>query len=219
MTVRLLVVDDDPVFRAGLTVLAGDTGALEVVGEASAGGEALAAALAALDPAPDVVLMGLRLLDHSAIEIIRTLTGRASPAPKVLVLSATEDDDAVVAVLRAGARGYIVKGHMSRADLLRAIHIVAGGGAVFCPEVATRLDTYFSVMHAVPGRTSFPSLTDREREILDLLARGHNNRRIARELVLAEKTVRNHVSHVFAKLSVPDRTAAAVRARDAGMGI
>jgi DNA-binding NarL/FixJ family response regulator len=164
--------------------------------------------------------MDLRLGDSSGIEVTRALTaGNLSGArrPRVLVVSVSEDDDSVVAAMRAGASGYLVKG-ASREDLIRGIRIVADGGAVFGREVAERLKAYFSVLHEVPSRAAFPDLTDRERQILDLIARGHDNRRIARELVLAEKTVRNHITHIFMKLQVTDRMSAAVRARDAGLG-
>jgi DNA-binding NarL/FixJ family response regulator len=135
----------------------------------------------------------------------------------VLFVSSSADDHAVMAALRVGARGYMVKGAV-REELLRGVRTVATGGAVFSPTVAARLSRYFSAVHELPGRAAFPELTDREREVLDLVARGMNNRRIARQLVLSEKTVRNHVSHIFAKLHVSDRVEAAVRARNAGLG-
>jgi DNA-binding NarL/FixJ family response regulator len=102
--------------------------------------------------------------------------------------------------------------------VLQAVRTVAGGGAVFSPAVADRLGGFFGSLGSVAGRAAFPELTEREREVLDLVARGHDNRRIARELVLSEKTVRNHVSNVMTKLDVSDRAAAAVRARNAGLG-
>jgi DNA-binding NarL/FixJ family response regulator len=135
----------------------------------------------------------------------------------VLVMTMSTDDDAVVAAMRAGARGYVVKG-AGRAELLHAVRTAAAGGAVFSPQVADRLGAYFAGLAALPGRESFPELTDREREVLDHLARGHDNRRIARELFLSDKTVRNHVSNVLAKLGVEDRAAAAVRGRNGGLG-
>jgi DNA-binding NarL/FixJ family response regulator len=220
MTVRVFLVDDHPTFRAGLRVILDDADTMEVVGEAATGDEAVHT-LRALRPIADVVLMDLRLGDSSGIEATHAITANgesSTPAPRVLVISAAEEDDAVVGALRAGAHGFLVKG-VSRQELLRGIHVVADGGAVFSPPVAARLSTYFSVVHDLPCRAAFPQLTGRERQILDLLARGLDNRRIARELVLAEKTVRNHITSVFVKLQVTDRTAAAVRARDAGLGL
>jgi DNA-binding NarL/FixJ family response regulator len=127
------------------------------------------------------------------------------------------DDDAVVAAIRAGARGYVVKG-AGRADLLQAIRTVAAGGAVFSPTVADRLGDFFTGMAAASGREVFPQLTEREREVLDLMARGYENRRISRELYLSDKTVRNHVSNVMTKLDVESRSEAVRRARQAGLG-
>jgi DNA-binding NarL/FixJ family response regulator len=133
------------------------------------------------------------------------------------VITMSDDDDAVVAAMRAGARGYVVKG-AGRADLLHSVATVAAGGAVFSPAVAARLVGYFSGLAAQPGREMFPQLSEREREILDLVARGHDNRRIARELFLSDKTVRNNVSTLLAKLEVADRAEAIARARRAGLG-
>jgi DNA-binding NarL/FixJ family response regulator len=217
MTVRVFVVDDYPLFRAGVRSALASIGSLDFAGEAGSGDEAVRT-LARLEPAADVILVGLQPPDRTGIDVTRRLSAEFGPrGSRVLVVSAQEDDDAVVSALRAGAYGYLVR-WMDREELLRAIETVAAGGAVFSPMVADRLRTYFSAVHDLPGRLAFPALTDREREILDLLARGHDNRRIARTLVLSEKTVRNHVSKVFMKLQVNKRTEAAVRARDAGLG-
>ncbi|GGO87584.1 response regulator [Wenjunlia tyrosinilytica] len=220
MSVRVFLVDDHPLFRAGVRLAMEDADDLEVVGEASTGEEAVPA-LRSPDMAADVVLMDLLLPGRSGIETTRALITEAPPgttAPRVLIVSMSDEDDAVVAAIRAGAHGYLVKG-TPREELLRAVRTVAEGGAVFSSAVAARLSGYFSAVHDLPGRAAFPQLTERERQILDLLARGYTNRRIARELVLSEKTVRNHVSHVFTKLQVTDRTEATVRARDAGLGV
>lgn len=210
---RVLLVDDHPLFLDGVkAALMGDPD-LEVVGTAGDRASALTQA-AALEP--DVVLMDLNLPDGSGIDATRELLA-ARPSVRVLVMTMSADDDAVVAAMRAGARGYVVKG-AGRGDLLQAVRTVASGGAVFSPGVADRLGAFFSGLAAQPGRETFPQLTDREREVLELLARGYDNRRIARELFLSDKTVRNHVSNVLARLEADDRADAIGRARRAGMG-
>ena len=213
MSVRVLVVDDHPLFRDGVrTALSGEAD-LEVVGEADDVASALARV--AEDP-PDVILMDLNLPDASGIEATRAVLA-GHPSVRVLVMTMSQDDDAVVAAMRAGARGYVVKG-AGRRDLVDSVRTVAAGGAVFSPEVADRLAGYFTGLAAVPGREAFPQLTDREREVLELLARGLDNRGIARELFLSDKTVRNHVSNLLAKLEVESRSDAVMRARNAGLG-
>ena len=213
MSVRVLVVDDHPLFRDGVRTALSGEGDLELVGEA----EDVASAVeqvAAL--APDVVLMDLNLPDASGIEATRTLMS-SHPDLRVLVMTMSTEDDAVVAAMRAGARGYVVKG-AGRRDLVDSVRAVASGGAVFSPEVADRLAGYFTGLAAVPGREVFPQLSEREREVLELLARGHDNRGIARELFLSDKTVRNYVSNLLAKLEVETRSEAVIRARNAGLG-
>ncbi len=212
-TRRILLVDDHPLFRDGVRAALAGAEDLEVVGEAEdvAGAVALAAELG-----PDVVLMDLGLPDGSGIDATRAILA-ASPSVRVLVMTMTSDDEAVVAAMRAGARGFVVKGS-GRADLLRSVRSVADGQAVFGPDVADRLTAYFSSLASVPGRDAFPQLTEREREVLELMARGFDNRRIARELFLSDKTVRNHVSNVMAKLDAEDRAEAVLRARNAGLG-
>jgi DNA-binding NarL/FixJ family response regulator len=210
---RVLLVDDHPLFLDG--VRAALTGAedLEVVGEAHDVAEAVELA-GRLEP--DVVLMDLNLPDGSGIDATRAVL-REDAGIRVLVMTMSADDDAVVAAIRAGARGYVVKG-AGKADLLQAVRTVAAGGAVFSPTVADRLGGFFTGVAAAPAREAFPQLTEREREVLDLVARGYDNRRIARELFLSDKTVRNHVSNIVDKLGAPDRAEAILRARRAGLG-
>jgi DNA-binding NarL/FixJ family response regulator len=210
---RLLLADDHPLFRDGLQALIGSVNDLEVVGEAATGLEVVERCL---ELQPDVVLMDLHLPELNGIEATRRVV-EASPHVGVLVLTMVEDDDAVFAAMRAGARGYLVKGS-SQGEILAAIRAVGSGEAVFGPAIARRLMDYFS---SSPGRSAqaFPELTAREREVLELIARGEGNAAIARELGISQKTVRNHVSNVFTKLRVVDRAQAIVKARDAGIGV
>ena len=209
MSVRVLVADDHPFFRQGLRTLVDASQELELVGEATDGREAVRLAR---ESAPDVVLMDLRMPGLSGIEATRAVVA-ADPDIRVLVLTMYEDDDSVFAAMRAGARGYLLKG-AGEAEVLRAIRAVASGDAIFGPAIAARLTAYFT--DQTPK--IFPQLTDRERDVLQLLAEGRNNEAIAHELALSRKTVRNHVSNLFNKLQVIDRGQAIVKAREAGMG-
>ena len=211
---RVLTADDNASFREGLSALLLSAPDLEVVGEAGDGGEAVRLAA---ELQPDVVLMDLDMPGTSGIEATRRILD-TSPHIAVLVVSMFEDDDSVFAALRAGARGYLLKG-APKAEILRAIRAVVSGEAIFGPTIAKRLIGYF----AAPRPTSappeaFPELTEREREILALVAKHETNPEIARRLRLSPKTVRNHVSNIFAKLRVADRAAAIIRAREAGLG-
>jgi len=209
----VLLVDDHPLFLDGVRAALSTSPGIDVVAEAHTAADAieLAAALA-----PDVVLMDLNLPDGSGIDATREVVA-VSPRSHVLVITMSADDDAVVAAMRAGARGYVVKG-AGRRDLVQAVTTVASGGAVFSPAVAARLSTFFAGLADQPGREMFPQLSAREREVLDLMARGMDNRRIARALFLSDKTVRNHVSAVLTKLDAGDRADAIARARRAGLG-
>lgn len=210
---RILLVDDHPLFLDGVRAALTGAADLEVVGEAHDGEGAVARAA---ELAPDVVLMDLNLPDVSGVDATARILA-ATPGVRVLMMTMSADDDAVVAAMRAGARGYVVKG-AGREDLLHAIRTVAAGGAVFSPSVADRLGRFFTGLATGGGREAFPQLTGREVEVLDLVARGLENRRIARELHLSDKTVRNHVSNVLAKLGVADRSEAIARGRAAGLG-
>ncbi|MCX5380530.1 response regulator transcription factor [Streptomyces sp. NBC_00091] len=211
--VRVVIVEDHPLFRVGLRSALESADDIHVVGEA----ETLADLAPVVEAGrPQVVVMDLSLPDGSGIEATRRLT-EENPGLSVLVLTMADDDGTLLAALHAGARGYLVKG-AGREEVLHAVRTVAAGGAVFGPDVAARI----AVLATGGGRREaerlFPALTAREVEVLDLVARGYDNRRISRELFLAEKTVRNHITHIFEKLDVATRAEAVARARDAGLG-
>jgi DNA-binding NarL/FixJ family response regulator len=206
----VLIADDHPVFRSGLTALLATEGNVEVIGEADNGRTAIQLAE---DLQPDIVVMDLHMPEVDGVTATRAIT-QSSPHVAVLVLTMFDDDDSVFAAMRAGARGYLLKGS-NHAELVRAVHVIGSGGAVFGPAVAAKVMDYFARR---PPATAFPQLTDREHEILDLLAEGLNNVRIAARLQISDKTVRNHVSNVLTKLAVSDRAQAIVRAREAGLG-
>ncbi|TKK88005.1 response regulator transcription factor [Herbidospora galbida] len=207
---KVLLADDHPLLRHGLRALLEQVGGAEVVGEASDGEEAVAMALSLN---PDVVVMDLVMPGVGGLEATRRLIDQR-PDLGVLVLTMSEDDASVFAALRAGARGYVLKGTAGE-DFLAAVTAVARGEAVYGPAVARRIRRFLTTG---PGTGPFPELTQREREILDLLANGKTNAEIAKALYLSLKTVKNHLTSVFAKLQVADRAQAVVRARQAGLG-
>jgi len=210
--VRVLIADDHPIFRDGLRALLATDDSIQLVGEAADGGD-VQRMVEQLQP--EIVLMDLHMPGVDGVAATREIVQR-SPDVAVIVLTMFDDDDSVFAAMRAGARGYLLKG-TKQADLIRAVHLVASGGAMFGPAVAQRMIEYFSrPRHSVV--MPFPQLTDREHEILDLLAQGQPNPSIAARLAISEKTVRNHVSNIFTKLAVADRAQAVVRAREAGLG-
>jgi DNA-binding NarL/FixJ family response regulator len=209
---RLVVADDHPAFRRGLEMMLADAPGIELVGVAGTGQEAVDLSDAAR---ADVVLMDLRMPGLDGIEATRRIMRAARP-PAVVVLTMFEDDDSVFAAMRAGARGYLLKG-ADEEEIVRAIRSVAAGEAIFGPEVASRVVEHFA-SGASSTAAAFPSLTGREREVLELIAAGKGNATIAHELMISLKTVRNHVSNVFTKLQVSDRSAAIVKARRAGLG-
>jgi DNA-binding NarL/FixJ family response regulator len=211
--IRVLVADDHPVFRRGLVGVLADDPGVEIVGEAADGEEVLALCATT---SPDVVLMDLHMAGTGGVEATRRLTEQ-QPQVTVLVLSMLDDDESVHAALQAGARGYLVKGADGE-HILGAVRAVAAGEAVFGTDVAGRILDLLTAQRRSARRGPFPMLTDREEELLRLIANGASNADIARRLVLSDKTVRNHITNIFAKLGVTDRAQAIVRARDAGLG-
>ena len=208
---RVLVVEDHPLFRKGVVALLDAVPDLSVEGVAVSGEDAVARAP---ELRPDVVLMDLQLPGMSGIEATRAIVA-AEPDVRVLVLTLFEDEHSVFLALRAGARGYVLK-DADEDELTDAIRAVARGEAIFGQAVAGRVLAYFA--QPKPAPDVFPELTDREREVLGLIARGHPNPSIARTLFLSPKTVANYVSAIFTKLQVADRAEAMIRAREAGLG-
>lgn len=211
-SLRILIADDHPLFRRGMRTLLMATPDIEVIGEATTGQEAIELA-AALQP--DVILMDLQMPQMSGFEATRQIVHR-SPQIRVLVVTLFEDDASVFTALRAGARGYVLKDAQEE-EILRAIRSISNGEAIFSPAIATRLMDFFAAPHPSVPKEIFPTLTEREREILQWLARGSTNHEIAKRLALSVKTVNNYVSTIFSKLQVTDRAQAIVRARDAGL--
>jgi DNA-binding NarL/FixJ family response regulator len=209
----VLVADDHLIFRDGLRALLASTPDAELVGEAATGEEAIALASSLQ---PDLVLMDLQMPDLNGIEATRRIV-HDSPHIRVLVVTMFEDDSSVLAAMRAGARGYLLKG-ATHAEMARAIRAVGEGEAIFSPAIAARLMEFFASFRPAVTPQVFPELSDREREILDLIAQGHKNPDIAARLVLSPKTVRNHVTNILSKLQVADRSEAIIRAREAGLG-
>lgn len=206
--IRVLVADDHPVVRGGLAALLGTLDGLQVVAEAADGEAAVREALLGR---PDVAVLDLRMPRLDGIEATRRLRA-ALPQTAVLVLTMFDDDDLVADALDAGARGYLLKGAEPE-EIERAVRAVAAGSAILAPEIATR------ALQRQAGRTEpFPTLTAREREVLDQIARGLSNPVIAERLGVAVKTVGNHISAIFLKLGIATRAEAIVLARDAGLG-
>jgi DNA-binding NarL/FixJ family response regulator len=211
--VRVVIADDHPVFRGGLRAMLEVEEGVEVVGEASNGTETVAL----VDRVqPDLVLMDLNMPELDGVSATRQIL-RDSPHVRIMVLTMFDDDDSVFAAMRAGAHGYLLKG-AGYAEVRHAVHLVAAGGAMFGPAVAQRVIDFFARPRPAGTGLAFPQLTDREHEILDLLAQGQSNVSIATRLHISNKTVRNHVSNIFTKLAVADRAQAIVRAREAGLG-
>jgi DNA-binding NarL/FixJ family response regulator len=211
--IRVMIADDHPLFRDGLRAMFESEVEIELVGEAATGLEAVELAGRLL---PDVALMDIQMPDLDGIEATRRVIA-VSPRTRVLVVTMFEDDDTVLAAMRAGARGYVVKG-MRSVDAIRAIRAVAEGEAIFSPAIAGRLVSMLAEASPAARPAVFPELTERERQTLELIAQGHKNAVIAERLHLSPKTVRNYVTSILDKLQLADRSQAIVRAREAGLG-
>jgi DNA-binding NarL/FixJ family response regulator len=209
--IRVVIADDHPVVREGLSALLGSIPSIDVAGVANDGEQAVRAAVTLR---PDVMVMDIQMPGLSGVAAAREIA-RVAPDVAVLMLTMFDDDDSVFAAMRAGARGYVLKG-AQQDEILRAIQAVAAGDAIFGPGIARRVLGLASGP-AVSG-IPFPDLTSREREVLDLIAAGARNAAIARRLSIAPKTVANHISAIFTKLQVADRSEAIIRARDEGLG-
>jgi DNA-binding NarL/FixJ family response regulator len=207
-----VIADDHPVFRRGLKALLDGEDGLEVVGDAADG---LAAVKVVLDLEPDVVVLDLHMPVMGGVEAAKRILD-VLPSLGVLVLTMHEDDELVFAAMKAGARGYLVK-TTDDDEIVRAVQAIGAGEAIFSATIAQRMMGYFTAISSSKA-VVFPQLTDREREVLELMATGLDNTSIAHRLSLSQKTVRNRVSAIFTKLQVADRAQAIVRAREAGLG-
>ncbi|MCJ7661477.1 MAG: response regulator transcription factor [Anaerolineales bacterium] len=211
--IRVLIADDHTLFRDGLLALLNSVDDIKVIGTAQDGLEAVNQAA---DSQPDVILMDILMPELNGIEATRKII-LTSPHVGVIMLTMFEDDESVFSAMRAGARGYILKG-AGQDDVLRAIRAVDRGEALFGPSIATRLMDFFKTPETEPPQ-AFPELTERENEILALIAQGASNHEIAEQLNISLKTVRNHVSNIYNKMQVTDRVQAVLRAREAGLGM
>jgi DNA-binding NarL/FixJ family response regulator len=213
--IRILIVDDHPVVREGLATLIDTVDGMSVVARAASGRDAIREALASR---PDVVLMDLNMPEGSGVDATREISG-SCPDTKVLVLTMSEDNEAISDAMNAGARGYLLKG-ASQEEIIRAIDTVAAGGAMFSAAIADRVLNRLVHARPLPRQTrTLPDLTNREQDILTLLASGARNHAIAERLGISTKTVANHLSMIFTKLNVEDRSHAMIVAREAGLGL
>lgn len=209
----VVIADDHPIFRGGMRALLNSAPDMQVLGEASDGEEAVRLAA---ELQPDVMLMDVRMPGIGGLEATRRIL-HTSPHISVLIVTMFEDEDTIFAALQAGARGYVLKG-ATPTEMVRAIQAAGSGEAIFSPAIAQRIIDFFATPRSAIAPQAFPEMTDREREVLTLIARGHKNPEIAQLLSISLKTVRNHISNIFSKLQVADRAQAILRAREAGLG-
>lgn len=215
--IRILIADDHALFREGLKALFSATEGIDIAGEAATGEETI---ILSVETKPDVVLMDINMPGKSGIQAAREILN-SDPEIGVIMVTMIEEDAALFAAMRAGARGYVLKGAHHR-ELLQTVRAVASGQVLFGPSTANRIMGFFQDFDvdrkpSLPEE-SFPELTPRELDVLDLIAQGANNSQIAEVLVITEKTVRNHITSIFNKLQVIDRSQAIIKARDAGLG-
>jgi DNA-binding NarL/FixJ family response regulator len=216
MSIRVLIADDHVFYREGVRALLGNVADIEVIGEAGSGEEAISQSKELL---PNVILMDLKMPGMNGIDATRKIH-ETHPNIGVLVITMFDDDNSVFAAMRAGARGYLLK-DADKDEVVRAIVAVEKGEAIFSPAIAIRMMQYFAAPFASLKKnqpSEFSHLTERELEILNLIAQGDNNNTIANKLSLSIKTVQNYVSSILTKLQLADRAQAIVRAREAGLG-
>lgn len=216
--IRLLIVDDHTLFREGLRAIFLAVSDIEVVGEAASGEEAVEQAQ---HLTPHVILMDIQMGELNGIDAaVRIL--EHLPDTRIIMLTMLEDRESLFAAMKAGARGYVLKG-ADKSEVLRTIRAVASGDVLFGAAIADRVSDYFrslssGLSYQASPEAPFPELSERERDVLDRIARGLNNHEIAAQLNITVKTVSNHISNIFSKLQVADRAQAIVRARNAGLG-
>jgi len=211
--IRLLLADDHPVFLEGLLSILGPVPDFEISGVAGTGREAVSLAE---QLQPDVVLMDVHMPELNGIDAVREII-RTSPHIGILMLTMLDDDVSVFSAMRAGARGYLLKGSRGR-EIVRAVYAAADGESIFSASLARRMMYYFDSQRGAANADVFPELTARERELLELIAQGRSNPEIGTMLGLRPKTVRNHVSNILSKLQVADRSHAIILARESGLG-
>lgn len=214
--IRLMIADDHKLFREGLKALLSITDDIHIIGEADAGDSALKTCM---ELQPEIILMDINMPGLNGIHTTQQILEKL-PQTGIIMLTMLEDDASVFNAMRAGARGYLLKGADPQ-EVLSVIRAVAEGQALFGPAIATRLMNFFKELNVkpvmAPTKPIFPELTERELEILRLISQGLNNTEIAQKLVLSPKTVRNHITSIFGKLQVADRAQAIVRAREEGV--
>ena len=211
--VRILIADDHTLFREGLRAILKAVPDFEIVGEAATSEEAINKAM---NLKPDIILMDIQMPDMNGVKATEKII-EEHPHMGIIMLTMLEDDNSLFSALRAGARGYVLKG-ADKAEMVRCIRAVKNGEALFGPIIADRITQFFNNPVRNEKHTAFPELTDREFEVIELIAREYNNQEIANFLHISIKTVSNHISNIFNKLQVSDRTKAIFKARDAGLG-
>ncbi|MCB0107127.1 MAG: response regulator transcription factor [Caldilineaceae bacterium] len=210
--IRILIVDDHKAFLDGLRAMLQSAADVEIIGEATTGAAAVALALTLQ---PDIIFMDIQMPGMNGVDATRRIV-YSSPHIGVIMMTMFEDDDSVFSAMRAGARGYLLKGAL-KTEVLHVVHGVAAGEAIFGSGLARRVMKFFAERQPISPVDALPELTEREVEVLQLLTHHLTNQEIAEQLSISPKTARNHVSNILSKLQVADRTAAIVRAREAGL--